>query len=79
MVGEKYRPANGAEGEMFMEEFCFKCSKDNYDGEDPDTGCPLIVRTFALSVDDENYPQEWQYGEDGQPKCTAFDPESVSE
>lgn len=78
-AGEKYRPANGAEGMIFMDNFCLQCSKDNYNGDVPDTGCPIIADTLTFSVDDENYPQEWQYGEDGQPKCTAFDPKPVSE
>ena len=36
--------------------------------------CEIIGRTFAYRVDEPEYPSEWQYGEDGQPKCTAFTP-----
>ena len=66
---EKYRPANGTEGEMFMEDFCYQCTRDDLE---KDLLCPIIARTMALDVDDEGYPDEWQYI-DGQPVCTAFD------
>ena len=26
----KFRPANGTEGEAFMEAFCFRCALDNF-------------------------------------------------
>lgn len=65
-AGEKYRPSNGTEGEMFMERWCYDCKKDeNHD-------CPILGSTFFLDVEDPGYPTEWQYGPDGQPKCTAF-------
>lgn len=65
----KYRPSNGSEGDMFMERWCFRCTKD-----DPDRGvyCPIIAATMALDVEDDGYPEEWTY-KGGQPCCTAFD------
>lgn len=27
-AGEKYRPANGTEGEIFMETYCYRCAND---------------------------------------------------
>ena len=66
-VGQRYRPSNGDEGIIFFNEFCDVCIK--YDS------CRIIGRTMVLDDDDPNYPTEWQYGEDGQPTCTAFDAE----
>lgn len=66
-AGFKWRPSNGTEGEIFRESWCEKCKKDA--NED----CPILAATLAFSVEDEKYPMEWQYGEDGQPKCSAFE------
>lgn len=66
-AGFKWRPSNGMEGEIFTESWCGMCKKDiNHD-------CPIIVATLIFDVGDEDYPKEWQYGEDGQPKCSAFE------
>jgi len=65
---KKYRPSNGTEGEIFMTSFCDQCIHDN--GETK--LCHIIGRTMALDIDDPGYPCEWQYGDDGQPKCTKF-------
>ena len=72
--GEKYRPSNGTEGEMFREMYCYQCSKD--DGEKK--LCDILGRTLGLLVDDPDYPTEWQYNGNGQPVCTAFKKESES-
>ena len=71
-VGEKYRPSNGSEGEMFMGRWCVKCSEDELNDETGEGGCKIIADAFCYSLTDENYPAEWQYGEDGQPLCSAF-------
>lgn len=73
-AGQKYRPSNGFEGDLFMGSWCAHCSRDAAHRADPDgaDGCPIIAATHALDVDDEGYPAEWQYGPDGQPRCTAF-------
>lgn len=92
MSTKPYRPSNGTEGEMFMEEFCFHCARDakfreTQDGED---GCPILADTYVYEKDDPKYPKEWVYdpdkmvkegvltigGEDGA-RCTAFEEESV--
>lgn len=65
-AGEKYQPSNGTEGEVFMSHFCFRCERDK------DHDCEILCRSMAFSVEDAEYPIEWQYGADGQPKCTAF-------
>ncbi len=67
---EKYRPANGTEGDVFMERFCFQCKNDDYPEGD---GCRILANTFAFDVDDERYPSEWIYDKDGKPVCTAFE------
>ena len=70
MVGQKYRPSNGTEGEMFMEMFCYNCK---HDGEYKQ--CDLIALSMVFNVEDDKYPKEWQYREDGQPLCTKFEKE----
>lgn len=66
-AGEKYRPSSGSEGDMFFSRWCQHCKKDSIGM------CPLILAALTYNVCDPEYPAEWQYGEDGQPKCTAFD------
>ena len=68
LAGKKFRPSNGTEGEIFIDSWCGECARDK------NQGCPIVAATFAFDVDEPEYPQEWQYGEDGQPKCTAFEP-----
>lgn len=74
-AGEKYRPSNGTEGRIFMSRWCNDCVKDSAYRADPSSGegCPIIAAALTVSKEDENYPVEWQYGEDGQPRCTAFE------
>lgn len=72
-VGQKWRPSNGTEGEMFQSNYCSDC--DRWDEE---TGCPIAAATFSLDKGDPEYPQEWQIGSDGQPTCSAFnDPDAA--
>lgn len=63
-----YRPANGTEGIIFTEKFCDHCAL--YNEED---GCEILEMTLFFELDDDKYPPEWQYGEDGMPKCTKFE------
>ena len=79
--GQKYRPSNGTEGEIFIENWCSQCARDramregaNIDECDDDEVCEIIARTFAHDVEDEQYPTEWQFDEHGQPCCKAFIP-----
>lgn len=69
-AGQKYRPSNGTEGDCFFEAWCWQCASDQSVPE----GCQIIGATMAYDVNDPDYPQEWQYGKDGQPCCTAFVP-----
>ena len=76
LAGKPYRPSNGSEGELFYDAWCSGCKRDadfkvNLIG--PPDGCLIIANTMAYRETDPNYPKEWVYGEDGQPKCTAFE------
>ena len=64
-AGQKYRPSNGTEGEMFHAVYCDECRF----WKDP---CMIAADVFFYDIDDEDYPVEWQYGPDGQPTCTGF-------
>jgi hypothetical protein len=65
--GQPYRPANGNEGDIFHETYCGKCKK--WDSED---GCMISTSMFFLNADEEGYPNEIIYNDNGQPTCTAF-------
>lgn len=64
--GKKYRPSCGTEGHLFMNAWCLKCSK--WDGGN----CHIALATCAFDVDDPEYPNQWQYNENGQPICLEF-------
>lgn len=63
-AGKKWRPGNGTEGDMFFSAMCENCQSHEL--------CPIIPMTMAYDVEDEEYPEEWIIGQDGQPTCTAF-------
>lgn len=67
-AGEKWRPSNGTEGEIFHASWCDHCKRDAHQD------CSIRGDTYCYDVNDPKYPREWQYGDDGQPKCTAFEP-----
>ena len=80
-AGEKYRPANGYEGEIFFSFWCRHCERDKSMHEDCDITecdedqlCEIIADTMIFDVDDDGYPHQWTYGLDGQPCCTAYIP-----
>ena len=64
LSGQKYQPSNGTEGMIFYDAFCRNCSKD---GE-----CEIMHLTMCWSPEDDEYPAEWVWTEEGQPTCTAF-------
>jgi len=64
-IGKPYRPSNESEGEMFYGSYCDSCKRA--------VGCPIVCMAMAVDIDDEGYPKEWVYGDDGQPTCTAFE------
>lgn len=78
-AGAKYRPGNGTEGALFMEGWCCQCERDHgmmaglpLEDCDDNQVCELIGMTYMLAVDHPDYPAAWQYGADGQPRCTEF-------
>lgn len=77
-AGEKYRPSNGTEGDMFAERWCLDCKRSAAHRTDPDNAdpCPIEMAAFWYDIYDPKYPAEWQYGPDGQPRCTAHEPET---
>lgn len=78
-AGQKYQPSNGTEGWCFIEAWCADCAREAAFRADPalGEGCAILATTMALRVDDEDYPAEWQFGPDGQPRCTAFTVEGM--
>lgn len=74
-AGQKYRPSNGSEGDMFMSRYCCTCVKDQAFREDRGDSCPIVAATFCYDEDDPLYPAEWVYGPDGQPTCLAYEEE----
>ena len=73
LEGKLYRPSNGTEGEMFMEQFCYKCVHDKAYQDGTGDSCEIICNTMVYSIDDPNYPKEWVFDSKGQPKCTKFE------
>lgn len=72
--GSKYRPSNGTEGDCFMSAWCANCHRfsGEYEGFD-EKECEIVLRAYAFDIDDDEYPDEWIYGENGEPICKAFE------
>ncbi len=72
-TGTKYCPSNGTEGEIFKSYFCDDCARESFNG---DTGegdqCEIMNRAICHDIDDDEYPEEWTFDNNGQPTCTAF-------
>ena len=62
----KYQPSNGTEGEEFLARWCEQCRFF----ESP---CKISFNTMVYEIEDPEYPEEWTYGEDDKPCCTAWD------
>lgn len=80
-AGQPYRPGNGTEGELFIDSWCAQCERDHgmmaglpLEECDDNQICRIIADTYLFAVTDPKYPKEWQYGQDGQPRCTAHVP-----
>lgn len=71
---KKYRPSNGTEGCFFAEQFCDRCAHEKFThtGDITDPACEILVNSMLYYVDNENYPDELRYGDDGNPTCTKF-------
>jgi hypothetical protein len=67
----KFRPSNGTEGDMFIDQNCAKCIHE------PDSSgewCDIFGRANAFEIDDPRYPTEWQCEDKLDPRtwvCTA--------
>lgn len=48
----------------FMNYFCFRCKMEK--------DCEILSDTLVYDVDDQKYPKEWTYDNDGDPVCEAF-------
>lgn len=76
-----YRPSNGTDGEIFMDRFCWHCTRHCETAP-----CEILHRSLIHGVDDDEYPKEWVKDErTGDPFCKAFtqkdppDPHMVEE
>lgn len=65
----KYRPSNGTEGMIFMEEWCDNCLNQPESSDDGE--CEILGRTLIYGINEPEYPTEWIY-KDGIPTCTAY-------
>lgn len=72
-AGDLYRPSNGTEGEMFQEQYCYRCRHDRDWREKEENPCDILTRTLWLGTEDPDYPVEWIYDPEGVPTCTAFE------
>ena len=63
---ERYRPSNATEGDAFEARWCRSCVR-----HDPvnDVYCPIIGAAMTFDIEDPEYPEAWQYGDDGKPVC----------
>ncbi|MBS4019090.1 MAG: hypothetical protein KGZ68_12725 [Dechloromonas sp.] len=63
-AGEKYRPSNGTEGQLFLDAFCRRCQRDaamrtGVGSPNDAQRCDLIGMTMLHEVTDPEYPQAW--------------------
>lgn len=66
---EKYRPANGTEGEWFESMFCRRCKHED---EDTERFCDIHTDALLFGVTDADYPHQWQRI-DNKPICVAYE------
>jgi hypothetical protein len=76
---EKYQPSNGTESADFFDYWCARCQHDKVMNGEKDFNqcndndlCWIVAAVLRLKVNDNDYPPEWSYGDDGKPCCTAF-------
>ena len=77
-AGASFRPSNGTEGMTFDDAFCNRCEHDRAwreraNLEDNPRGCQILSDAMLYDQDDNLFPKEWQYDEDGWPTCTEFE------
>ncbi len=63
-----WSPSNGSEQMWFVEKFCDKCARETWNPRsDKGRKCSVLNKGLLGYKTDE-----WIYGEDGKPTCTAF-------
>lgn len=67
---ELFQPSNGTHGDIFMSEFCYRCSKSPHN-PDAKNQCMIVLATMAYDKEDPEYPKQWRYV-NGKPTCTSF-------
>lgn len=69
-----YRPSNGTEGMGFIDKFCENCKHEKFmhTNNHDDRKCDILNRSLIHDLENEQYPEEWIYDENGQPTCTKF-------
>lgn len=78
-AGKPYRPSNGTEGAIFMGMWCGHCERDRAFREDTGDSCPIAADAMVFDVEDEAYPRQWRYDDNGVPECTGFVEEQSGE
>jgi hypothetical protein len=75
---EPYRPSNGTEGDMFMANWCERCTKDRARRRSVDhAGCRILSYMMAFHIEDPEFPKQIVRTADvpyieSDPRCTAF-------
>ena len=69
-----FRPSNGSEGHGFESQWCELCKAEKAyrDSGGEQDGCPILIKVYALQIDDPGYPKEWRRDGPSGPRCTAF-------
>ena len=82
----KFRPSNATMGDSFINNWCASCARDkvvngqvDLDAAGETDYCQILLDTHMFEVDEPGYPEQWQYGPDGYPRCTAFIPVEAGE
>jgi hypothetical protein len=74
IMSRRYTPSNGTEEWGFIKAFCWNCVHEKWMHtlEHGDKKCDILNRSMIYSIEDEEYPKEWIYDENGKPTCTAW-------
>lgn len=58
---KNYMPSNGTEGDIFFDNYCYKCYKEKQ--------CTILTNSLM-----GKRPKQWIYDENNNPTCTSFNP-----
>lgn len=69
LCGKNWRPSNGTEGEVFIDDFCAHCIHEKFwhTQDHADRQCEILNKSLLT----EDVIEEWVYDEDSLPKCTS--------